>query len=99
MLPVAHHACTLATGALWSSCTMMVNPFGKIHFCAVLGGNAIVDDPPEGGAAFRLIMASNRARGKNFASWMRCIAIKRVNRDSSNRYNVTSALRFNGSRG
>jgi hypothetical protein len=39
MLPVAHHACTLATGALWSSCTMTVSPFGKIHFCAVLGGN------------------------------------------------------------
>jgi hypothetical protein len=31
MLPVAHHACTLATGAVifW---TMIVSPFGKIHF-------------------------------------------------------------------
>src|SRR4029450_8864035 len=46
MLPVAHHACTLATGALWSSCTMIVSPFGKINFCAELGGKATTDELP-----------------------------------------------------
>src|SRR6266542_5544041 len=44
MLPVAHHACTLATGALRSSCTMIVSPFGKIHFCAELGGNVMTGE-------------------------------------------------------
>jgi len=39
MLPVPHHACTLATGALRSACTITVSPLGKIHFCAVMGGN------------------------------------------------------------
>src|SRR5205814_10476273 len=58
MLPVEHHACTLATGALWSSCTMTVSPFGKIHFCAVLGGNEIRADDTAG-AAFDLPMANS----------------------------------------
>lgn len=53
---------------------MIVNPFGKIHFCAVLGGNVIVDDPPEGGAAFRLTMPNNRAVAANFASRARYIS-------------------------
>src|SRR5438034_11012666 len=44
MLPVAHHAWTLATGALWSSCTMSVSPFGRTHFCAELGGKVITDE-------------------------------------------------------
>jgi hypothetical protein len=46
---------------------MTVNPFGKIHFCAVLGGNVIVDDPPEGGAAFKLIILINRTAERKFA--------------------------------
>src|SRR6185503_11900830 len=41
MLPVAHHACTLATGALRSSCTIIVRPFGNTHFWAVLGGKVM----------------------------------------------------------
>ncbi len=41
MLPVPHQACTLATGALRSVCTMIVRPLGKVHFCAVTGGNVI----------------------------------------------------------
>ena len=46
---------------------MIVNPFGRIHFCAVLGGNVIVDDPPEGGAAFKLIILINRTAERKFA--------------------------------
>ena len=72
MLPVAHHACTLATGALRSSCTMTVSPFGKIHFCAVLGGNEIMAED-SGGAAFKLTMANNRAAAKKLATGMRYI--------------------------
>src|SRR6266478_7704380 len=53
MLPVAHHACTLATGALRSCCTMIVSPFGSTHFCAELGGNAITDESSTE-AAFKL---------------------------------------------
>ena len=41
MLPVPHHACTLTTGALRSSCTMTVSPLGRMRFCAVLGGKVI----------------------------------------------------------
>jgi len=52
---------------------MIVNPFGKIHFCAVLGGNVIVDDPPEEGAAFKLIMLNNRTAERKFATGMRYI--------------------------
>ena len=47
MLPVPHQACTLATGALRSVCTMIVRPLGKIHLCAVTGGNVIGAEPPE----------------------------------------------------
>src|SRR6266513_3948814 len=72
MLPVAHHACTLATGALWSSCTTTVSPFGKIHFCAVLGGNEIRADD-SGGAAFKLTMANNRAAVTKLATGIRYI--------------------------
>ena len=46
MLPVPHHACTLATGALRSVCTMIVRPLGKIHFCAVTGGKVIAGELP-----------------------------------------------------
>src|SRR6266516_4565137 len=42
MLPVPHHACTLATGALRSSCTISVKPSDKTHFCAELGGKVII---------------------------------------------------------
>src|ERR1044071_4914703 len=38
MLPVAHQACTLATGALRSSCTIIVRPLGKTHLTAVVAG-------------------------------------------------------------
>jgi hypothetical protein len=69
---VAHHACTLATGALWSSCTMTVSPFGKIHFWAELGGNAISVDG-SGGAAFKLTMGNNRAAVRKLATGMRYI--------------------------
>jgi hypothetical protein len=50
----------------------MVSPLGKVHFCAVLGGNAITGDG-SGGAAFKLTMANNRASAKNFATEMRYI--------------------------
>ena len=73
MLPVAHHACTLATGALWSSCTMTISPFGKTHFCAVLGGNEIRAEG-SGGAAFKLTMGSNRAAVRKLATGIRYIA-------------------------
>src|SRR6476660_2604609 len=73
MLPVAHHACTLATGALWSSCTITVSPFGKIHFCAVFGGNEI-RAVGSGGAAFKLTMGNNRAAVKKLATGIRYIA-------------------------
>ena len=46
---------------------MIVSPFGKIHFCAVLGGKVIVDDPPGGSAAFRLTMPNNRTTERKFA--------------------------------
>src|SRR6267143_2705321 len=48
MLPVPHHACTLATGALQSSCTINVRPSGKTHFCAELGGKVITADSSTG---------------------------------------------------
>src|SRR3954468_2290745 len=41
VLPVAHHACTLATGALRSSWTISVNPLGNVHFWAELGGKVM----------------------------------------------------------
>ena len=46
---------------------MIVSPFDRIHFCAVLGGNMMVDDPP-GDAAFRLTMPNNRAAERKFAT-------------------------------
>ena len=51
---------------------MIVRPLGKIHFCAVLGGNAIMGNG-SGGAAFKLAMANNRADATSFDTWMRCI--------------------------
>ena len=57
---------------------MIVNPFGRIHFCAVLGGKVIVDDPPEGGAAFRLTIVNNRAAERKFATRIQYIADKPV---------------------
>jgi len=53
--------------------TMIANPFGKIHLCAVVGGKVMVDDAPGGGAAFRLTMPNNRAAKKKFATGMRYI--------------------------
>ncbi len=46
MLPVPHHACTLATGALRSVCTIIVRPLGRVHFCAVTGGKVIAGELP-----------------------------------------------------
>ena len=40
----------------------------------MLGGNVMVDDPPEGAAAFRLTMPNNRAVAANFASRARYIS-------------------------
>ena len=74
MLPVAHYACTLATGALWSSWTMTVSPLVKIHFCAVLGGNEIKTED-SGGAAFKLTMVINRAAARRLATGMRYIRV------------------------
>src|SRR6266436_613431 len=74
MLPVAHQACTLATGALRSSWTMIVSPFGRIHFCAVLSGKLITDEGSVG-AAFKLTMLNNRPAQKNFATGIRFIRI------------------------
>src|SRR4029077_4534252 len=53
MLPVAHHACTLATGALWSSCTITVRPSSNTHFFAELGGKLITAESSLD-AAFKL---------------------------------------------
>src|ERR1700731_621446 len=44
MLPVAHQACTLATGALRSSFTINVRPSGRTHFLAVFAGNVMTVD-------------------------------------------------------
>src|SRR5438034_8953734 len=52
MLPVPHQACTLTTGALRSSCTMIVSPFGRTRFSAVLGGK-VMPAPLSDEAAFR----------------------------------------------
>src|SRR5947208_938580 len=74
MLPVEHHACTLATGALRSSWTIIVSPLGKIHLCAEVGGNVMT---AEGSveAALRLTIINNRTVEKNFASGMRAIEV------------------------
>lgn len=50
----------------------MVNPFGKIHFCAVLGGNAM-EAEGSGGAAFKLNMGNNRAAVAKLATGIRYI--------------------------
>src|SRR2546421_8522615 len=54
-LPVAHQTCTLATGALRSSCTMMVSPFVRICLRAVLGGK-VMPAPVSGGVALRFAL-------------------------------------------
>src|SRR2546421_8373793 len=69
MLPVAHHACTLATGALRSSCTINVSPSGRTHFLAVLGGNAITADS-SAASALRFTML-RRINENNAASLIR----------------------------
>src|SRR6266516_6667079 len=74
MLPVAHHACTLATGALRSSWTMIVSPFGRIHFCAVIGGKLITDEGSVG-AALRLTMLNNRLTQRNFTTGTRFMMV------------------------
>jgi hypothetical protein len=51
---------------------MTVSPFGKIHFCAVLGGNVIGADD-SGGAAFKLTMGNNRAAVRKLATGIRYI--------------------------
>jgi hypothetical protein len=53
---------------------MIVSPFGRIHFCAVLGGKLMTDEGSVD-AAFRLTMPSNRAAERNFATAMRFILI------------------------
>src|SRR5712692_12126330 len=45
MLRVLHQACTLATCALRSSCTISVKQSGKTHFCAELGGKVTILEP------------------------------------------------------
>src|SRR5882724_11775197 len=72
MLPVAHQACTLATGALRSSCTIIVSPFGRIHFCAVLGGKLMAEEGSVG-AALRLTMLNNKPAQRNFANGIQFI--------------------------
>src|SRR5437899_8432607 len=76
MLPVAHHACTLATGALRSSWTIIVSPLGKIHLCAEVGGNVMTGEGSDV-AALRLTIINNRTVEENFASGMRAIEIRR----------------------
>src|SRR5215472_13203800 len=47
---------------------MIVSPFGRIHFCAVLGGNVIAAERSSG-AAFKLTMGGrNKAMASNRAS-------------------------------
>lgn len=53
-----------------------------------------MDDPPEGGAAFRLIMLNNRTAERKFATEMRYIGQGRMTRDSLRRYIVISDLRL-----
>src|ERR1700731_134285 len=60
MLPVAHHAWTLATGALRSSCTISVRPSGRTHFCAELGGKVMTADS-SAGAVFKFTMLNTIA--------------------------------------
>src|SRR5438067_1868060 len=55
--------------ALLSSCTMTVSPFGEIHFCVVLSGNAIRAEG-SGDAAFKLTMGNNRAAVRKLATGM-----------------------------
>src|ERR1700738_5392202 len=63
MLPVAHHACTLATGALRSSCTIKVSPSRRAHFFAELGGNVITDETSLA-ATFKLAVFNMRVAQK-----------------------------------
>src|SRR5215217_6104125 len=51
---------------------MTASPFGRIHLSAVLGGNAITADWGTE-AAFKLVIISNRAADKNFATRARYI--------------------------
>jgi hypothetical protein len=46
---------------------MMVSPFGRIHFCAVLAGKVIAAGCSVG-AAFRLTMPNNRAAERKFTT-------------------------------
>jgi hypothetical protein len=48
----------------------MVRPLGKIHFCAVIGGNVIAGDPPGGTAlsSAAVNMPGNRTDGALFQS-------------------------------
>ena len=56
MLPVPHQACTLATGALRSVCTIIVRPSGRVHCCAVTGGNVIAVELPGGAVLSRAVV-------------------------------------------
>src|SRR5437763_7471979 len=60
MLPVPHHACTLATGALRSSFTIKVRPSGNTHFFAVFGGK-VMSIESLSGAAFRFTILKTNA--------------------------------------
>ena len=51
---------------------MIVSPFDRIHFCAVLSGKVIAAECSVG-AAFKLIMLNNRAAERKFATGMRYI--------------------------
>src|SRR5437763_4296477 len=61
MLPVAHQACTLATGALRSSCTMTVRPFGRLRIRAVLAGNRIAAFGSSGSVLRRAVFMATAA--------------------------------------
>src|SRR2546421_3345482 len=60
MLPVPHHAWTLATGALRSSWTISVRPSGRTHFWAELGGKAMTAESSTA-AAFKFTMLNTIA--------------------------------------
>ena len=57
MLPVPHQACTLATGALRSVCTIIVRPSGSVHCCAVTGGKVIAVDLSAGVVLSRALVS------------------------------------------
>ena len=64
MLPVSIQTCTLATGALRSSWTMMPRPFGSVEVVAVTAGKVRAAAESAAGVEWGCIM------GKVAAPWM-----------------------------